>query len=56
MMGQKMWRAWFCTLPYYRLLGNVVDDRAMVSPASYSFWGWRYPQLCGPPCNNEIEK
>ena len=55
-MVQKMWRAWLCTLPFYHLLGNVVGDRAMVLPASHSFWGQRYPLLCGPHCNDEIEK
>jgi len=50
-----MWRGWFSTLPFYCLLGNVVGNRAMMSPAFHSFWGQRYPQLCGRPCNNEIE-
>jgi hypothetical protein len=51
-----MWRARILTTPFYRLLGNVVGNRTMALPASHSFWGWRYPQLCEPPCNNVIEK
>jgi hypothetical protein len=51
-----MWRVWFHTLPFYRLLCNFVGNMAMVLPASHSFWGLRYPQLCGPSCNDVIEK
>jgi hypothetical protein len=30
--------------------------RVVVLLASHSFWGWRYPQLFGPHCNDVIEK
>ena len=51
-----MWRAWFCTLPFYRLLGNVVGNKVMVLPTSHSVWGQKYLQFCGLPGNNVIEK
>jgi len=41
---------------YLAHLGYVVGDRVIVLPASHSFWGRRYPKLCGPPWNDEIEK
>ena len=51
-----MWRAWFCTTPFYRLLGSVVGNRASMMAVKNSLWGQRYPQLHGWPCDNVIEK
>jgi hypothetical protein len=27
-----------------------------IDDSGYSFWGQRYPQVSGPPCDNVIEK
>ncbi len=50
-----MWRAWVRTLPFYRLLGHVVGDRAMVLPASIHSGGGDIP-IGGMPYNDVIEK
>ncbi len=44
-----MWRAWFLTMPFYLLVGNVVGDTAMLSPASHHSGGGDIPNCADRP-------
>ena len=55
-MGWKMWRAWFLTTPFFRLLGNVVGDRAMCRRLPIHSGGGDIPNCADRPAMMKLKK